>query len=184
MTAISVSTLKKQLYERTKRDNYQEPRWLVDKHLTRETFTGQVLDPGCGGGTIGSACRDHGLNAVGSDLVDRGFKCTIRDFFTFTAPVANSNPPYGRAEKFARHALAPAENKVVLLLRLAFLDSIRRERGSSLTTRSASCGSACRGRRCLTDSPPAPVARGTATARWSCPRRAAGRCCTGSSFGI
>jgi hypothetical protein len=130
VTAISVSTLKKQPYKRAKHDYYREPRWLIDKLLTREIFTGPVLDPACGGGTIISACRDHGLDAAGSDLVDRGFKCTIRDFRTVTGPVANtfSNPPYGQAEEFARHFLAITENKVVLLLRLAFLESIRRER--------------------------------------------------------
>jgi hypothetical protein len=130
MTAVAISALKRQSYERAKHDYYREPRWLIDRFLAGEPFTGQVRDPAAGGGTIISACLDHGLDAVGSDLVDRGFKCEIRDFFTITGPVDNvfSNPPYGLAEEFARHALAITERKVVLLLRLAFLESIRRER--------------------------------------------------------
>ena len=92
----SVSTLKGALYGRAKHDFYVEPRWLVNVLLDIETFTGTMLDPACGSGTIVSACRDRGMRAIGADIVDRGFRYVqVQDFFDRTEKVDAiiCNPP-------------------------------------------------------------------------------------------
>lgn len=130
MNAIAVSVLKGKRPAYAKDGYYREPRRLVDKILDRETFTGSVLDPACGGGTIVSTCLDRGLDAIGSDIRDRGFPgAKVQDFFSITTTVDNifSNPNFEHAEAFARHALAITQHKVVLLLRFAFFESICRE---------------------------------------------------------
>jgi hypothetical protein len=115
-------------YVRIDQDFYTEPRWLVKRLLAKETFEGSVLDPACGSGTIPSVCLDHGIKATGSDIVHRGFG-TVGDLFDYAEPLENiiSNPPYICAEACVRHLLPLARGKVALLLRTAFLESVRRD---------------------------------------------------------
>jgi hypothetical protein len=118
-------------YERIPNEWYVEPRWCVEQLLDAEDFTGEVLDPCCGGGNIVAACLARGIPASGSDIVDRGFG-EVRNLFTITESVDNiiSNPPYGNpkgiAEKCARHMLTLARRKVVLILRMPFWESRKR----------------------------------------------------------
>lgn len=121
---VAVSILKGAAYKRVKHDFYAEPRWLVDSLLDVERFAGTVLDPACGSGTIVSCCRERGIAAVGSDIVDRGFRgVVVQDFFRRTAKVDAiiCNPPYGLAQRFVEHGLRLAP-KVVMLLRLVFME--------------------------------------------------------------
>jgi hypothetical protein len=68
---------------------YVEPRWVVRLLLDVEVFTGSVLDPCCGTGTIPSVCMERGIiHAAGSDIVDRGFG-TVCDLFDITEPMDN-----------------------------------------------------------------------------------------------
>jgi hypothetical protein len=115
-------------YERIDKDFYVEPRWVVHLLLDVEAFEGEVLDPCCGSGTIPSVCRERGIPARGSDIVDRGFG-EVRDLFTITGPVDNiiSNVPYKIAEPCARHMLKLAQRKVALVLPLTFFESRERE---------------------------------------------------------
>jgi hypothetical protein len=75
--------------------------------------------------------RDHGHAVVTSDIADYGFPLDfVADFLTTTAmptgcEVILTNPPYQIADQFTRHALDLAP-RVYLLLRLAFLESVRR----------------------------------------------------------
>lgn len=117
-------------------DWYTEPRWTVDLLLGAETFTGPVLDPACGSGTIVEACRTRGLEAYGSDVANRPFGEGGVDFLLLDAGRANRidgpiasiicNPPYGLAEQFIRRALTVATDKVAMLLQSKFPYSQRR----------------------------------------------------------
>ena len=127
---VSVSTLKGAPYRRAKHDFYVEPHWLVNALLDVEMFTGTVLDPACGSGTIVSCCRERGIKATGADIVDRGFKhVQVQDFFERTEPVDAiiCNPPYKLAQRFVERGLTLAP-KVVMLLRLVFVEGQRRKR--------------------------------------------------------
>jgi hypothetical protein len=112
-------------YERVHGDFYCEPRLLVERLLAKEIFTGHVLDPACGSGTIISVCRDHGIDAEGSDVENRGFGM-VRNLFDITEPLGNviSNPPFAIAEAAIRHLLPLIRpgGRMAMVLRTAFLE--------------------------------------------------------------
>jgi hypothetical protein len=91
--------------------------------------------------SIVEVLRARGHRVIGSDLIDYGDPTHFygRDFLTEKLPqgceAIVTNPPYMLAAEFVRHAirLCPL---VIMLLRLAFLESVRRadilDRGSGL----------------------------------------------------
>jgi hypothetical protein len=115
-------------YERVDKDWYVEPRWCVHQLLDHESFEGEILDPCCGGGTIPSVCLERGLDARGSDIVNRGFG-TVEDLFTIIESTDNiiSNVPYGIAETCVRHVLKITRDKAALILPMPFWESARRQ---------------------------------------------------------
>lgn len=129
MTAVS-KKLTRERHERSGNDFYIEPSWSVRALLEAERFSGKVWDPACGSGTIPKTCEAFDLDAVGSDIADRGYG-GVQDFL---APeyeyvgVDNiiCNPPFNLAEKFIARALSVTQFKVAMLLRLAFLEGQRR----------------------------------------------------------
>jgi hypothetical protein len=113
-------------------DLYSTPACAVEALRRVERIPHWVWEPAAGRGAIAHVLRDRGHAVVCSDVVAYdGFKLHFAaDFLKTTkAPVhcetIVSNPPYQIANEFARHAvdLVP---KVYLLLRLVFLESVRR----------------------------------------------------------
>jgi hypothetical protein len=94
---------------------------------------GAIWEPACGRGAIAGVLRAHGHAVVCTDLVDYGADPTATygvDFLKTTEMPAGAasivtNPPYMIANEFAAHALELCPT-VVMLLRLAFLESERR----------------------------------------------------------
>ncbi len=111
-------------YERVEADWYVEPRWLVDALLDVEPFEGVTWDPACGGGTIPRAVADRGIEALATDIADRGFGVSGVDFLQSQRQVANivSNPPYGIIQPWIERALTMTTHKVAILARLALLE--------------------------------------------------------------
>jgi hypothetical protein len=93
----------------------------------------RIWEPACGDGTgIVDPLRAHGHKVIGSDLVAHGRPDCFwqRDFLLeWKAPdlyeTIITNPPYKLAEQFIAHALDLCP-RVIMLLRLAFLESERR----------------------------------------------------------
>lgn len=124
-------------YAREPYDWYVEPGWAVDLLLCAEHFTGEILDPACGIGTIPARAIAHGRRAAGSDIVDRPreakFGFLVRDFLAdgverhWRVDNIICNPPFsyqkGIAEAFIRRALQVAQHKVAMLLPSKFLSS-------------------------------------------------------------
>jgi hypothetical protein len=111
-------------YNRQAQDWYVEPALAVHELLDVETFDGLVWDPACGGGNIPRVCRERGMGAVGSDIVQRGPAHWVEDFLQSTCdayPSIVTNPPFGLAEEFAAHGMRLA-NKVAILQRLTWLE--------------------------------------------------------------
>src|SRR5262249_45820631 len=91
----------------------------------------------CGRGAIVAVLRAHGHEVVASDFVDYGVPVTAPGYFGVDfllerrAPEGTeaivTNPPFSRAEEFVEHALELCP-RVIILLRLAFLESERRSR--------------------------------------------------------
>jgi hypothetical protein len=111
-------------------DLYETPACAVEALLRVEQFPHWVWEPAAGRGAIARVLRDVGHALIASDIVDYGDLHFVRDFLTETKMPANctaiiTNPPYKIANEFVTHALNLAP-KVYLLLRLAFLESIKR----------------------------------------------------------
>lgn len=127
-------------YERDKNDWYVEECFCTRALLRAEHFLGMVLDPSCGQGNIVRECHAAGINAMGSDIIERvdhdllpHFKKS--DFLVEPqAGVANiiCNPPFFRAkgtEAFIRRSLEVARSKVAIYADLKFLAGQDRARG-------------------------------------------------------
>lgn len=125
------------IWQRDALDWYQEPSRCTEQLLSVETFSGNIWDPACGGGNIIKACLARGLDAYGSDIVDRGFG-GVQDFLDPVFDFVNvdniiCNPPFFRAkgtEDFIRKALTVATRKVAIFTDIKFLAG--QARGSGL----------------------------------------------------
>jgi hypothetical protein len=113
-------------------DFYATPPEAVRALLRVEKLPRRIWEPACGGGSIAETLRAGGHTVHAADLHDWG--CPNRrsgvDFLNeHSAPAGVtcivSNPPYKLAEQFVTHALDLCP-RVVVLLRLAFLESERR----------------------------------------------------------
>src|SRR6266849_5264480 len=118
-------------HARQQDDFYCEPRWAVDALLDAERFEGLVWDPAAGRDNIPKACRARGIQALGSDMVQRGIASVTAPVDFLVSPIYRPasiicNPPFALAERFIERALSLATNKVAMLLRLSFLEGQRR----------------------------------------------------------
>lgn len=112
-------------YERDVNDWYVEPAWCVQALANRVEFSGGIHDPCCGSGTIPGV-----LNGSGSDLIDRGYGFTVRDYLQDLTPYDNivTNPPYALAQEIIEHALKHTTNRVAALVQTKFLASQKRHK--------------------------------------------------------
>jgi hypothetical protein len=99
---------------------YVEPAWCSERLFQVETFAGAIWDPAAGLGRIADAARGAGYQAVATDLRDRGFPRFdgVGDFLTYEralAPNIVCNPPFTRADAFARRALELASGKIAMV---------------------------------------------------------------------
>jgi hypothetical protein len=112
-------------------DLYETPEIAIEALLRVEQLPPWIWEPAAGRGAIVRVLRDAGHAVVASDIHDHGFPLHfVRDFLTETAMPAGceaiiTNPPFQIANQFVAHALELAP-RVVMLLRLAFLESERR----------------------------------------------------------
>lgn len=92
----------------------------------------KLLEPCAGTGNLVVPLRAAGYDVIASDISARGCpNSTVADFFDLTklpvgCDILTTNPPYYCVEPFIRHALALRPRLLVLLLRLAFMESRRR----------------------------------------------------------
>jgi hypothetical protein len=113
-------------------DLYETPPEATHALLAVESLPHHLWEPAAGRGAIVKVLRAAGHEVIASDLVDYGEPTHFarRDFlFDQSAPekceAIITNPPYKLATEFAAHALNLCP-KVIMLLRLAFLESVRR----------------------------------------------------------
>ena len=114
-------------------DCYETPPEAVHALLKVEKLPKLIWEPCCGSGNISYALLEAGHWVHSSDLYDHGYGDEIGvDFLSATiddgafADAIVTNPPYQLAQKFVEKALDLQVAKVVMLLRLAFLESERR----------------------------------------------------------
>jgi hypothetical protein len=114
-------------------DLYETPSVAVEALLRVLGLPTVIWEPAYGRGAIANVLCAHGHQVVCSDLIDYGTDPTAihgMDFLKATKVPDGvgcivTNPPYMPANEFTAYALELCPN-VVMLLRLAFLESERR----------------------------------------------------------
>jgi hypothetical protein len=112
-------------------DLYDTPACAVRALLKVEKLPREIWEPAAGGFNIVDVLREAGHDVMASDIDDRGRadRCLTIDFLRPDLPARSpcivTNPPYSLAERFVELALQRAP-LVIMLLRLAFLESARR----------------------------------------------------------
>ena len=132
MSGLAISDTKAALQDR-KNDLYESPPEAVRALLAAEVLPRSIWEPACGPGSIVRVLRDAGHNVLATDLVNYkwpGQNAYGWDFLTErTLPegidAIVTNPPFKNSNEFVAHALTLCP-RVVMLLRLAFLESSKR----------------------------------------------------------
>lgn len=120
---------------RERDDFYPTPPEATRALLSVEQFCGGIWEPACGDGAISRVLEAAGYAVESSDLIDRGYGISNRDFLLEWQQMADNivtNPPFKHAEDFARHSLRRARRRVAILCRLAWLEG--KERGKMFAT--------------------------------------------------
>jgi hypothetical protein len=109
-------------------DFYPTPEWATELFLEKIKFTGDILEPACGNGSMSKVLEKYGYDVTSQDLHNRGYGEAGVDFLQTDKKFDNivTNPPYNMAAEFLEKALDIANKKVAFLLRLAFLEGSTR----------------------------------------------------------
>jgi hypothetical protein len=113
-------------------DPYFTPWQAIHALLGLEKIPKRVFDPCCGNGAILDVLEAAGRHVSGADVHDYGWRGTIvKDFLANKSDLRGtaivSNPPYRFAEKFIQKVIDEGSPYHVWLLRLNFLESMRRK---------------------------------------------------------
>jgi len=89
-----------------------------------ESFNGGIWECACGDGAMLKVLGSKGNDVFSSDLYDREYGEAGLNFLASERPADNifTNPPYNSAQQFVEKGVELANNKLALLLRLAFLE--------------------------------------------------------------
>jgi hypothetical protein len=109
-------------------DFFPTPRWATFALIESERFTGDIWECACGDGTMSRVLEETGQRVYSSDLYERGYGESGKDFLTAARKTDNiiTNPPYNSAEGFVARGVSQSKRKFALLLRLAFLEGANR----------------------------------------------------------
>lgn len=114
-------------------DLYETPACATRALLANDDVPLDVWEPACGRGAIASVLQKAGRRVLASDLSYYGYPGALSgaDFLLeWKAPAGIgaivTNPPYKLAAAFVRKALDLRVPKVIMLLRLAFLEGAGR----------------------------------------------------------
>jgi hypothetical protein len=111
-------------------DLYETPSVAVEALRRVEQLPPCIWEPAAGKGAIVRVLRGHGHEVIASDIYDYGGLDFVADFLMLKQMLAGcscilTNPPYQIVELFVARALELSP-LVIMLLRLAFLESERR----------------------------------------------------------
>lgn len=109
-------------------DLYETPEVATRALLAVEKLPHAIWEPACGNGAISSVLTSAGHRVFSSDLVNYGYGA-VQDFLkdgpSVDCDAIVTNPPFKDAMEFVRLAMDRAP-LVIMLLRLAFIESERR----------------------------------------------------------
>ena len=113
-------------------DFYQTPTWAIEKLLELEKFEWNILEPCSWAGAISKVLEKNWYFVVSWDIRTDEWVywekwinfLTDSDYYTTQNII--TNPPYKYAQEFIEKSLEVSENKVCMILKLSFLESIWR----------------------------------------------------------
>lgn len=90
---------------------------------------GTIWEPAAGDGDLAERIKKLGYNVVATELHDRGYGKTGRDFLKekrLLAPVICTNPPFSLFQEFAEHAKSLGSYRTILFGRTLMLEGQKR----------------------------------------------------------
>lgn len=120
------------VHQRQVDDFYATPSDTTKKILDKLELKGSILEPACGQGHISEVLKEYYPNAkvISTDLVDRGYADEIKDFLNDDFEKVDNvitNPPFKYAKEFVIKGLEISNDKVIMLLKIQFLESKSRK---------------------------------------------------------
>lgn len=120
------------VHERQPEDFYATPSETTKKLLDKLELKGSILECACGQGHISEVLKEYYPNSdiLSTDIVDRGYADEIKDFLTDDFERVDNvitNPPFKYCKQFVEKALEISNDKVIMLLKIQFLESKSRK---------------------------------------------------------
>ena len=115
--------------DREENDFYPTPESATVALLQHQKFEGDIWECACGDGAISKVLLQYGYKVYSSDLIDRGYGSTGKDFLKSDLKADNivTNPPFNLSTEFTLQALQLANKNVAMLNKLSFLEGINRK---------------------------------------------------------
>ena len=108
-------------------DFYETPIWCIEKLLEYENFTWNILEPASWNWAISKVLEQKGYRVISKDIRndDKVYWEWGQDFLQSINNYDNiiTNPPFCLAEDFIKKSLSVSSSKVVMFLKLQFLES-------------------------------------------------------------
>jgi hypothetical protein len=117
-------------YERADGDFYATDPAAIDALMSVEQFNGAVWECACGKGHLSKRLEEFGHKVISTDLFDRGYGKSGVDFISSHLLANNvvTNPPFHQAQEFVEHAIGLGAEKTAMVLKITFLESVRRKK--------------------------------------------------------
>lgn len=119
-------------YKLNNNDFYETPSWATEIMLENIRFEGSIYEPCSGYGAISKILENKGYDVISSDLRDDEQVYGKKGVDMLSIQKENivdniiTNPPYKFAQEVIEQSLKLANKKVVMLLKLSFLESASR----------------------------------------------------------
>ena len=132
-TFVTLGASNHSITDREDNDFYATDPKALELLLDIEEFDPYVWECACGKGHLSEVLKKRGYIVKSTDLIDRGYGESGVDFLQTNEKHNGdiiTNPPYKYAQQFVEHALEiiPDGNRVVMFLKLTFLESNSRRK--------------------------------------------------------
>ena len=117
--------------ERDPHDYYATSPKALELIIDELDLSENVWECACGGGHLSRVLEEHGHNVKSTDLYYNGYGRGGVDFLKQTEKYDGdilTNPPYKYAKEFVEKALELTDGKVVMLLKITFLEGKARRK--------------------------------------------------------
>jgi hypothetical protein len=113
---------------RPENDFYPTPPRGTKALLSVEKFEGAIWECACGNGAMSKVLELDGYDVISTDLEPRGYGTQLDFLYSdkLLAPNIVTNPPFKLSQQFAMRALSLGCNKLALLNKIQFLESVDR----------------------------------------------------------